>query len=782
MKRVIITLALAALACPVLAQDDGDFSTGRIDFGLWQKDPSNTSSKFLEYRDIPQGATAPQLSFKGRKGDFRYDLQGYDITQKDQRYLGRAEGAGWSLKVDYVGIPHSFGNGGRSILSPVSDNEWRTSNTIQAAFQAQVVPARGRIDYDCQPRPGFTPPANCFSLLGLVTPTLEAQPANIDLKLQRDRTNLAFSVLPGEGNFDVGVTYFHERRAGTRTANGTSFGFGNVVETPEPIKFITQDLGVNASLKGEWGTAFVGFNYNDFSDKLDTFTFDNPFRIVDSTDGSAYLGPSNSSINGAVFGVAGTPPSTQAWTFKGGTTLKFGQRTRLTADGQIGQWTQNDQAFIPWTSNTAILTPDGEPAVSAALPATSLDGKIDVLALNGFFTTRLTDDLRLNARYRLYKNDNKTPRIRFEHGYVRFDAVWEEIPRITVPNGFDSNMFDVYATWDAGSVVGLEAGWKYNKIERTFRETEHTSENTFRAAADLRFGDGVLVRGLYEFGTRDFDHYDAIEGEEHSFLEEGPPANNTVLRRYDQAKRDRNRFGMQAQVTPGSGKFTIGAGYFWNKDDYDDSPVPCDGLEFLSPAEQAFCSGGTSSPLGLLEAKYETFNLDVDFSPNDRVTLYAFYTREDIFDFQAGRQSGATVTFNPAFNWTSTVEDKVDSIGAGANFTLKPDKWFLELFYRYQKADGNNAFTAGASLNPASNPIQDIPAYDDTRINFVSGQLKYRIAKAWSVGLGAFFEDYEVTDSQDSILNYMPASFFLNANNKGYDAWVGWVNLSYAFD
>jgi hypothetical protein len=781
MKRIIVSLALLALAVPVLAEEDSDYDAADVVIGLWQKNPSNTSSKFLEYRDIPQGAVAPLFRFHGKKGDYRYDIQGYDVTQDDQRYLAKFEGSSWRLDAAYVGIPHRFGNGGKSILNPISDYEWRISDTIQQAFQNAVVPAQGRIDYNCQPRPGFNPPANCFSLLNLVTPTLDGQPSTVDMKLQRDRTNLAFTLMPAERNFNIGVTYFHERRSGTRTANGTSFGFGNVVETPEPIRFITQDFGVNASLKGDWGNAFFGFNFNDFSDKFDAFTFDNPFRNVDSTDASAYQSPSNSSVNGPRFGVAGTPPSNEAWTIKGGTTLKLGSRTRLTADLQVGQWTQNEQPFIPWTTNTAIRTPSGALATTAPLPATSLDGKIDVLALNGFFTTRVTDNLRLNARYRYYENENKTPRIEFHDGYVRFDAVWEDIPRITVPNGFDSSLFDVYGTFDVGR-VGFEAGWKYNKIARTFRETEHTTENTLRVAADLRFGAGVLLRGMYEFGTRDFDHYDAIEAEEHSFLEAGAPANQTVLRRFDQAKRDRNRFGGTLQFAPESGKFTLAASYFWNQDKYDDAAVPCDGLEFLPASERVFCAGGTAAPLGLQEAEYKTFSVDADISPNDRITFYGFYSREDIFDFQTGRQSAATVTFNPAFNWSSTVDDKVDTLGAGAKFALVPDKWDLDLFYRYQKVDGNNDFTAGPSLTTATNPFQDIPAYDDTKLAFFSAQLKYSFAKAWAVAFGGFYEDYEVTDSQDSILNYMPASFFLNANRGSYDAWVGWINLSYRFN
>ena len=93
------------------------------------------------------------------------------------------------------------------------------------------------------------------------------------------------------------------------------------------------------------------------------------------------------------------------------------------------------------TVNSAIVTPSGQNAATAPLPATALDGKIDVFALNGFFTSKLTDDFRLNARYRYYQNENNTPRVRFEEGYVRFDAVWEDIPRITVPYGWNSGYF-----------------------------------------------------------------------------------------------------------------------------------------------------------------------------------------------------------------------------------------------------------------------------------------------------------------------------------------------------
>jgi hypothetical protein len=531
---------------------------------------------------------------------------------------------------------------------------------------------------------------------------------------------------------------------------------------------------LNATARQDWGVVFGAFHYNDFSNRLDTFGWDNPFRATDSTDGRAYLGP-YTTTNGPATGLAGLPPSNQAWNLAGGTTLMFGPRTRLTADLQFGQWKQNEQQFIPYTTNTAVLTPSGEQAIDAPLPAASLDGKIDVFALNGFFTTKVTDDFRLNARYRFYENENKTPRIRFEEGYVRFDAVWEEIPRISVPFGWNSNFFDVYGTYDIGRVVGLEVGYKWNKINREYRETEHTNENTIRGAADFRFADGVLVRVLYEFAKREFDEYDAVEGEEHSFLDPEGPANQTVLRRYDQANRDRNRFGGQVQWSPSSGMVTVGASYFMNKDEYDDSLVPC---QAANESDLQYCPGGQQPALGLQKAEYKTFSLDFDVSPSDVYTLYAFYSREDIMDYQTGRQSGGTLNFNPASNWGSTVDDKVDTLGAGANFTLVPEKWFFDLFYRYQKVDGNNAFDGGA----AQGDPEDITDYDDTKINFLSAQIRYKFARDWTLGVGGFFEDYKLVDSQTGqVLNYMPGSFFINANNGDYQAWVGWLNVSYAF-
>ena len=487
------------------------------------------------------------------------------------------------------------------------------------------------------------------------------------------------------------MTYTHERRSGTRAANGTSFGFGNVVETPEPLRYITQDVGVNATFAGDWGSARAGLRFNDFKNSFDTFQFDNPFRVTDSTDPNAYQAPSTASRNGASFARSALAPDNQAVTEAIGATFKLGKKSRLTADLALGQWKQNETPFIPWTTNTSIKTPSGENATTAALPAAALDGKVDTLSFSAFFTTRLTDALGLHARYRRYDFDNKTPRYSLNDGYVRFDAVWEDIPRITVPYGYTNDYFDVYGTYNKGS-FGFEAGFKRTGMARTFREAEDTTENVFRGVVDFR-GDWIVVRAIGEVGNRDYSNYHAVEAEEHSFLPEpgvvALPANQTVLRRYDQANRDLVRLGGQVELSPAEGKLSLFASYFHTKFEYDQSPVECEDVALFAGQSQ-YCPGGEQKPLGLVDDQYDTFALEANWTANARTNVYAFYNYEDGDILQTGRQSAATLNFNPNDVWTANITTKGHTFGAGADFTFAKEKWMLRLFGRTQDIDGNN--------------------------------------------------------------------------------------------
>ena len=809
-RRSVFVVALLAVAPTAFAQEE-DYSFGSGSIGLLQRDSDTISSKFLEYRDLPQGAVAPLFTFDGKKGDFKWSFLGRDITQKDQRYLLNLSKDAIRIEGNWVGIPHNFGNGGKSILNPVGETDWRISDTASRPTRRPSWPCPRRRGPDRLRLPG---PSRLHAL-PQVFQLAEARyprprgPARECRPEAHERPRQHRAELGSQGR-QLRRRHHLSPRAALRYPRRQRHVLRLRQRDRDPGAPPLHHPGVRPprQLRRELGLGQGRDPLQRLQELVDAFTWDNWFRATDSSDPNAYQSPATTTRNGASFARMALVPDNNAWTESLGATVKLGDRTRVTADLAFGQWTQDEDPFIPWTTNSAVLTPSGGQATTLALPGSALEGKVDTTTLSGYLTSRLTDDLGLNVRYRRYDRDNKTRQYEID-GYVRFDAVWEDIGRRTVPYSYTNDVLDATVHYAIGQ-VNVEGGWKYNRMNRTFRETSEwrqeanghfaptgsgsTTENLFKFVADIR-GDWYMLRGLAEAGTRDLDGYDAVAAEDYGFLEPGPPVNQTVLRRFDQAKRDVRRWGGQLEISPGGGTLGAFASYVKTELEYDQDPVNCEDVD-LFPGQSAFCPGGVQRPLGLQKDSYDTFTLEANYTPNPKTRLYAFFSWEEIDQVQSGRQSGSTLDFNPLNVWTADVVNKVNSFGTGLDFDITP-KWFLGLFARYQKVDGNNDVslptgystslygtnpalrecTAGNSANPCA-----IPGFDDTKLAYVSAWLKYRLANHWSAAVGLSFEDYEIDDSQTgNLLNYMPASFFLQANNRNYQAWVGWLNLTYSW-
>ncbi len=751
MKRALLTALILATAWPAFAQttpERGIFTLGHIDFGIQVAHPDTDSSKFREYRDLLNGPVFPFFRLLGEQ-KVRYDLIIENAIRDDGRYRLIVDAEPIRIKVDYNRIPHRFGNDGRTLLHETARGVLEIPDTIQranqTALEAQFAQNRNGVNFPF--------------LSALVAPQLAA--ANrIDLALLRERGNVEVGLTPGQP-LDVRLSYFQERRSGTRAA-GTAFGFGNVVESPEPIQYRTQDIGASAEYAQSWGLVRGAAHYNWFSNAIGTLTFDNPFRATDSTDASAYTGPGPGSIAGPSRGRIDLPADNQAVTGSVGFLLRLPANSRLTADVSASRWTQ-DREFMPHTINSAI-GPTSNPAAPfkaddpANLPERSLDGRINVVSQSYLFTSRPLPALGFTARYRVYDLSNDTRRIEFP-GHVRMDAVWIPGGRISVPYGYKTHRADATVSYDLGPAT-LEGGYRYVKFNRTFRETRETTENTFLVAANVHPLGWAQARASYETGKRNRDEYDFARSELASRAEAEMPSNLPELRRFDQAKKDLDRFNGLLQLSPVD-NLSFSLSYWYNKDDYTREPVvAASGLHY-----------------GLVNAKNESLTAEADYSPGDRWNFYGFYSYEKIATFQRGRQSGATPSRNPLDDWTSDIEDKVYSFGGGGTVALVPEKLDFRAFGRYQKVDGNNAL---ARPPAAPVPAISIPDFDDTKLWNVGAEFAYNIAKSWSLALGGWLEYYRVKDSATtSLTNYVPASFFLAANDSDYNARVGYVRASY---
>lgn len=710
-----------------------------INLNLQMANQDSNSSKFEEYRDVPEGAAGPALRVFGDTPASTWLISAQNLMQEDRRFYIWADTNVIEADILYDVIPHRLGNEAKSIEKIVSDGAQGISDLIQASLQAQLE-ARWA-------NPATRSQINYTYLRGLVEPLLNT-PEVFDLGFTRQRTSVQLGLFPAS-SITTTLSVFQENRDGNRSS-GTAFGFGNVVETAEPIEYRTRDvrLSAEAPLMGNRLLLRGSIGVNTFDNAITSYTFDNPFRVTDSTDASAYQAPASGSVNGPAFGRMALPPDNRQITAGVGGVYKLPFNSRLTADVSMGRLVQNEE-LLPYTTNTAILAAN---PILAKPPADEFDGKIDTTAINITYTIRPINRFNVTARYRMYDVDNNSERLDTP-GFIAFDATYQGAEeRQSVPYGWENNRAEVIASYDL-NFVSVEAGFRNDRMERTFRETRETTENIVHVGLDVRPLSWMVWRNSFEFGDRDFDEYDQVRGESASFHEE-VQVNIPGLRRFDQAKRDTQRIVSMLSATPFGGNLALSASLVHYFDDYDE-------VEF-----------------GLQEWQNRAWTFEADYTPSERWNVFAFFANENWRGFQTGRQSGATFSTNPLDNWSAENSDEAMTFGGGANFTIVPDRANLQFTGRVQNVNGYGDFESPEGGNP--NVGVDIPNIDDTRFVTLTGELTYRLTDAWRLGVGAWMERYKIDDALNARQQqYLPASFFLAPNDLDYKGGAAYVRTTY---
>lgn len=704
------------------------------------------SSKFEEYRTVPKGVSMPVFTLQGRNTGTDFALFGRNISLADQRYTGWA-GTSWAgLSFDYNQIPHNMGNDGRSIMTELSPGVWGMNATVRQALGDKVAatPTAGRT-YDF------------FS--ALYAPTI-ASAGFVDIASMRRRGNIEVNFahsLP----FDLAVTYMREVKTGTRGAGGgTIRSFAdNVVEVPEPLNEVIQDVGFRLALNRKWGDVHGGVSRNWYNDRQETLIVDNPLVAFDQVYvPAAGSVPATGGTSRALFI---NPPDNSANTGTFGGLLKLAHQTRLGADAAFGQWTQNAQLY-PYTIFSKGLTGSGQPGdQTSSLQFQSLNGKIDTTSLKFLFSSRPVEGLGLRARFRRYDLDNKTPAIpRIGSFAAAPDRLWSNTNLTTDPLGYitaspyswKSNRTDLSASYDIKSLT-FEGAYRYNKVDRTYREAEAATEKGVTVAAVLHHGDWLLVRGSFDDASRKAS---------------GEGITDATRLQADEQRRDSTRAGIDVEVNPND-KFGFVIVYAHRNADYKNPDA---------------VAGVPGTAYGLVKAKYDTFTGEIDFTPSERGEVNFFYTHEYNISTTQNFSGGVNLISLLRFDGT----DKTDTYGVNATFRIVPDKWVLTFFARSQKLDGlmdvtgdpNGSF---ALARAGYGGIQDITDYSDTTLRTISAQIEYTVTKAWSVSTGYWYEKYFFADAFSAGTETYPLSgaFYLKANDGPYKANVAFAKLNYRF-
>ncbi len=695
--------------------------------------------KFEEYRDIPPGVFLERLRLRleSQDGGYSLELRAKDVGEQDQNFLLKSSKLGrYTFEFEWDQIPHVFSGTGRSPYRQTPPGVFELSDLLQSTLQGASASARP----------------------GILQSFLSTAP-DIDLKTRWDAARFLMQYTPTP-DWNLRAEYTRTLKEGGRPI-GMVFGSpgGNLIEVPEPIDQTVNDFRATAELARErWQLQFA-YNLSTFQNDVNALIADNPLRITDaplsSTGTSA---PARGRLSLAPDNIAQTASLTGGWNLP--------WRSRLTGTFSYG-WRFQDEAFLPHTINAAISDP------RLTLPANSLDGEVRTLLANLRFTSRPFRDITLSARYRFYDFDDRTPVLIFPARVIT-DTTLNTEPVASSRFSYNKHNAGADVGWRLLPPLSAKVGFEWERWDRDSRHREAplTDEYTPKVSLDYTPLDWVLLRASYARSWRRISDYNTFAHLSHTVLEEEsleaekPVSQSALLRKYDEADRDRDRVDFLAQVSP-LDTLTFTPTLSFRNDDYN------------------------NSPLGLQEDKSWAAGFDISWSPIERLVFFASYMRETFDARQRSRYRAPPDQLeNPTYDWIGKNNDTVDTVGAGIDTPLIPKKLDLRLAWNFSTATGRMRAsnpvtpTGGTAAQNTSATAVDFPKIID-RLHQLEASLKYHVTTASFIRFRYIFETFDITDFRtDNIQPFMPASptdIYLGAQVRPYTAHILALSVGYRF-
>jgi MtrB/PioB family decaheme-associated outer membrane protein len=809
--------------------------------------PSNSAAKFNEYGDNTEPLFLKSLNFSliQRDGSFRVDLHGANIGEDNQKLEADIEQPGAQyLTLGWYKTPQLRSNTAQTIFGGVgSTNLTVPSGVVQqlyngifnstsattnnnatysagagansgvlTTYQIPGATTAAKVPFGCFV-PGQTGVLACKPGVTPVQTTINDNEHKINLGIERDRKEIDYRWTANE-HWNIEVDYSNEHRFGTQE-QGFLFSSSTttpLAQVPMPIDDWTQDATISGEYAGlsPWGMNWNGmlrYNVSLYTDAFSSFSAENPFGGPGSPLGASDpLCPkaSTSAVNNC-YGVGqfGTAPDNGSQSVMGqfGVDLPGFKSNRYMATLQFTQMTQN-QAFIPMTINGLGLTGaypvTGGTVTLQPTPRNSLYGQIDTTLFNNVLATQLTPDLKNKLTYRYYDYYNGTPALTLANWIVNDSAIaggtgtvgsGSYAPHTALLSAYTKQNASDELTWNPTkwSTIGAQTGWEqYRYSEYAANETNEYSEKLF---GRINPTDWLSLRAEDVYSWRRYDNYNwaAFVGNLGVAALPGNPE-NPWLRDSDLANRNRNVANIYADITtPISGlTLTPTAGMRW--DDY--------------PSDPGILSQPGGVQLGLRMDHNWNAGLEADWTLNSNVSFVLSYTYEQIRQNMMGSSSGSNTGTgsSAAAYYSSDMGENVNTLTAGANFQLIPDRLALKLSGTYELAKDNwntgpyfcpagvssaNCGVATAGSNPAYPP-------NNTTFTHLDATLTYKFDPTFVMQLGKGGEAYlqlhylwereDVTNWQTSgsstymysTLNSSTAAFkdmiFLAGDNPNYNA------------
>ncbi len=574
-----------------------------------------------------------------------------------------------------------------------------------------------------------------------------------------------FLKLTATEDLDLIAEYTRIRKDGDRPM-GMAMGSpgNNFLEVLQPIEQTIHEFRLRGTLAREQWQIQFGYALSLFLNDERRMIADNPCF---NTGGVSPAGCGAVDAAAISRGQTSLPPDNMAHTFNlaGGVNLPL--RTRLTGNFTYSLRLQ-DESFLPHTINPTL---DGRPDL--VLPKKDLNGNVQVFAFNLNATSRpLPLPVVFSAKYRLYDYRDWSDTITFPGVAVN--------DRSTSPSrgagrwSYFKQNADLDARWKVIDRLAFTTGVGWERWDRNeHREVPVSDEFSAKGVLDYTPSDWLMVRASYLPSFRRIESYNSHAHAEHNVVEDpGSPGaiqgQSALLRKFDEAERNRQKVELQLQITPlETLSITPTVAYRW--DDY------------------------IRSRLGLQDETAWSVGIDLNWSPVERLSFFSGYMHESITQKQRSRSrpvTGATTFDFVDYDWLSINADTVDTAYAGFKAIFIPGKLDWKANGSFSTATGQIetrnpvGVASGTAAQQASARAKRMPAFDDTLLR-VDASLQYHFSRAWTASLNYVFESFSKHDWRTDSLNpFLPAagnSIWLGNDQKNYTAHILGATLRYTF-
>jgi len=618
---------------------------------------------------------------------------------------------------------------------------WAVPDATQALLESYFTPLNERPSIDDQQ----------------VLQSLLSGANNVALEQLREKGEIKAVFTPFR-NFDIRAGYSQETKVGMRALSTGSYrrsktgagDFGGVgenfmlygLELPNLIDFKTNTFDVGLHYRRDNWFVDAGYMFVDFNNDQDSLTWDNPLLLTNqATQGGAAINRLDLAPN----------YQSNMFSFNGGLS-NLPLKSRITATLSWDKTTQDDD-FLAYTVNTAIVDPEGVFAATRPLPVTSLDGDVTTRLINLVWNSRPFRKTTFNVRYHSYDYKNDTPRIDWD-GYVRIaESNWKSTDYVNRVPEFEKSKFGLDGTYRFTRKLKFRLDYAREAIDRNDHRAASNKEDILGGTLLVNASDWASLRFRYTDQDR------TINGDYVAAIEQSHGWQEAYM--YDMSERKRKSFDAYAGFDP-SDRISFGFSLIYYDDSYDN----------------AF--------YGLHDSESYIAGIDFNYRLSDTSNLFFYLSREDRDTTQLNRtksdNAGNGAFAIPENDWQTDLGDSTDSIGVVFDTRLMTDKLNLKLSFDQSKGKGtfttiNTDFVPGITTTSATAYPWPNLTSDMTEFKM---QLDYRWSKNLVTGVRYYYDRFKLSDwATDDLVSYSGGAadaqgnalthfIFMDANHSDY--------------